>query len=261
MTKGSIHLKISVFLLLSMFFLSGAKVPVKSGGRVTHLSGTANVKLKQIVIPGQSVITGKTGRVELTFSDGSRLRIGPASNFQLVLHNPAQQRTVAKLAQGSLWSKIKPGKGKKIMVQGRHSTAAVMGTTYALSVNNTQTSTTVLEGNVGVHRPFEFDTLQTADQALNLAPSTFAAPTAPPPSGPPQVIEKPFHQIPNPVKVVPGPYEVSPDQWLQIIQNQRINMRDNGQAQIETIDPKALASADEWFQWNQRMDTQTVKTE
>ena len=29
------------------------------------------------------------------------------------------------------------------------STAAVMGTTYALSVNNTQTSTTVLEGNVG----------------------------------------------------------------------------------------------------------------
>lgn len=257
-TKKTYGLGLGTLLLLLPLLLGAKTVSVSGSSRVSFVSGSANVKAAQLVNPGYRVRTGSTGRVVLAFANGHRLRVGPNSDLVLISYNPQKRHTLIGLTKGRVWNNVKPKSGNRVVVRGRHATAAVMGTIYDIEVSDQETTTRVIEGNVGVRRPEDeasntiFDHLPAlsdiAEQDTNNAPQTAFAP--------PVEIANPVHEIPSPVTVVPGPYEVSLDEWLQIVENQQISMRSDGKARIETIDPAALQQSEEWFRWNRQMDKQ-----
>ena len=88
-----------IFLLavICLFLSSARTVQVAKAGRVTHVSGSVNVKKSQVIGPGGRIKTGSNGRVELTFANGHRLRIGPASDIQLVAYDGAKNQTLLHL--------------------------------------------------------------------------------------------------------------------------------------------------------------------
>ncbi len=253
------RLAIILLLVLTCLFLSAARtVQVAKAGRVTHVSGAANVKKSQVIGPGGRIKTGSNGRVELTFANGHRLRIGPASDIQLVAYDGAKNQTLLHLHKGRAWNNVKPGQKSKVVVRTRYSTASVLGTIYDTNLGGLTTKTTVVHGTVGVHQP-ENEPLANLFDKLPALPTATATPT----TGfqAPTEISSPVHEVEAPMKMVPGPYEVSRDQWVQIVANQEISMGENGKAQISTIDPKQLEKTDEWFRWNQQMDKQSPQVQ
>lgn len=257
------HWLLMGLLILSPLLMAPQTLRVKAGGRVTHVSGNASVKKGQLVKPGQAVTTGSNGRVELTFSDGSRLRIGPASHLLLISDNPATKQTLAQLQKGRVWNQVRPTPNKKMVIRARHSVAAVLGTTFAMEVRPTQTQTTVVKGSVGIHRPFGEAEASSAD-IFGKTPASFPSPTPAAPQqplSPPKPIDSPVYEIPSPVRVIPGPVEVSLEQWLQIVENQEIIMGEEGKAEVRTLDPVQRKQSDAWFLWNTQMDAQPVRME
>ncbi|HQG45285.1 MAG TPA: hypothetical protein PLG50_06480, partial [bacterium] len=64
-------------------------------------------------------------------------------------------------------------------------------------------------------------------------------------SGPPQEVSGP--------KQIPGPFEVSLEQWQQIVRGQQIVVRKDGKFAKSPIDEKSDA-ADDWVKWNKQLD-------
>ncbi len=253
MTKRYLSLAIFFLFLLSTL-MSARTVPVAGYARVSYVKGKANVRRAQLVPPGNWVRTGSNGRVVLAFSNGHRLRIGPASHVRLVHYRPRSRRTVVKVNKGRVWNRVK--RGHRVVVRTRHSTATVLGTAYQVSADDNATRASVFEGSVGVTRSEEkseqelFEHLPALHKSAEAdsvteAPAAFSAPTE---------VELDVHEVPAPMKVVPGPYEVAQDQWLEIVKNQEITMNAQGEANIRQIDTKALVQSDEWLRWNQTMD-------
>ncbi len=251
-----------VLLLSAPLLMAPKTVKVTAGGRVTQVHGQANVKKGNLVKPGQKVTTGSNGRVELTFSDGSRLRIGPASQILLISDDPTKKQTLARLDKGRVWNQVRPAPQKKMVVRTRHSVAAVLGTTYEVQLNAKSTQTAVFKGNVGIHRPFDQIPETGTQELFNKTPvSLHATPIPQQGTGAPKQIESPVHEVPAPMKVIPGPVQVSLEQWLQIVENQQITMGEDGKAEVLTIDPVQKRKTDPWVQWNTQMDAQPARME
>src|SRR5690606_34694234 len=116
-----------------------------------------------------------------------------------------------------------------------------------IEVTDQTTQTAVFNGSVGIHRPED-----KADE--NLMDSL-------PPMNTPEAVQTNHTgafqapvEIPPPMKAIPGPVEVSMEQWLEIVKNQQITMQDGGKATIQEFDPVKMTQQDEWFRWNQQMD-------
>lgn len=247
---------ICLFVVLAGLLSSATNLTVTSAGRVTYVAGVVNVRMSQLVGPGYRLRTGNNGRVELTFANGHRLRIGPMSDLLLVA-KPQQTKTLLHLNQGRVWNNVKPGAGNNVVVRTKYSTASVLGTIYDTTLGGLSSKTTVLHGSVGVHRP-ENEPVENLFESVPALPS----PTPTPKSNSfqaPTVIANPVHQVQSTIRVVPGPYTVSQDQWLQIIENQQVSMAADGKADIRTVDPAELQKTDEWFRWNQQMDAKAAQ--
>lgn len=250
--QGIICLGVLMAILLS----SATNLTVTSAGRVTYASGIVNVRKSQLVGPGYRLRTGLNGRVELTFANGHRLRIGPSSDLLLVAYKPVQKQTLLYLNQGKVWNNVRPGVNSRVVTRTKYSTASVMGTIFDTELGGLSSQTTVIHGSVGVHASEDAPVENLFD---NLPPLPTAQPTTTGLLQRPTEIANPVHEIPLPVKVIPGPRVVDRDQWLQIVENQQISMAADGKAQVSTIDPAKLQANDEWFRWNRQMDAQAVQ--
>lgn len=259
--RGQICLGLLVAILLS----GATNLTVSSAGRVTYAVGITNVRMSQLVGPGYRLRTGLNGRVELTFANGYKLRVGPSSDLQLVAYRPVQKQTLLYLNQGKVWNNVKPGVNNRVVTRTKYSTASVMGTIFDTQLGGLSSKTTVIHGSVGVHadedQPVEnlFDHLPPLPAAQPTLPS--AAPASPTAFKPPTQVNNPVHQIDLPLRVVPGPVQVSREQWLQIVENQQILMGPDGKAQVTTVDPVQLQANDEWYRWNRQMDAQAGQQE
>ncbi|HNY93051.1 MAG TPA: hypothetical protein PKM23_16125, partial [bacterium] len=69
-------------------------------------------------------------------------------------------------------------------------------------------------------------------------------------SGPPQ-------QVQGPVEV-PGPFEVTLEEWQQIVRGQQIVVRKDGKFAKSLFDQRA-DSTDEWVKWNKELDAKAKK--
>jgi len=259
-----IHLKVISFLVISLFIVSMAfaatKVTVKSAAVVTKLTGNATVTpggkvtLKRIIKVGDRLKTSAKTNLELTFSDGTKLRVGANSDIILVKNTKGtatnKPNTFVKVGQGKVWGKVPKGK-RKLVTQGSTAVCAVMGTTFRMDTDTDSTTAGVYDGSVGIRLPVgeEEEIEKTMDSVPNLSKET--TPSAPPTFGPPQ-------EIAPPMKAIPGPTEVSMEQWLQIVENQQIVIGPDAKAVVSEINSTG-ENKDEWIKWNKEADKQPLQ--
>jgi hypothetical protein len=245
--------------LIAAALATGATPP--SGATLTYLQGDCQVSADAAkwlplkkggrVRLGQHVRTGPKTRAELAFVDGTVVRLGPTTRMRLQMdqRTGGGVRTLLQAWSGHLWAKVTKGRGQ-FAIAGTQAVAAVTGTTFRMEVEQVKTATVVYEGSVGVAA--EPPAGESPETLLERAPQTSTSPL-PTVIGKPQVVEKPYSVVSPPVHVIAGPHQVSRDEWLQIVANQRIDMAPDGQAVVSDVMPGQEAQQ-EWVDWNQARD-------
>lgn len=246
--RVSARMKYTVVAIAMLVSTSLPVVAVSGTGRVAAVSGVTNVRAGQLVSPGARLTTGRNGQIVLLFANGHRLRVGPNTNMVLMSHQPQKRQTLLTLNKGRVWNAVQPGQKNRVVVRTRHTTATVMGTAFDMQVSDAATETTVFEGRVAV----KASEPELPTNIFDVLPELAAAPVEPQNTGlqAPTEIASPVREVQLPLRAVPGPYQVSLEQWLEIIANQQIVMRADGQAEVRLFEPEVLRSADEWYRLN-----------
>lgn len=118
----------------------------------------AKVKRNQQLEAGGVLKTGENARAELTFPDGSVVRIGPSSELKLGTDvafdgKTKQVKVEAELVGGSAWAKVATlvGKDAQFKVKTQNAVAGVRGTVFRVNVDKDEaTVVKVYNGSVAV---------------------------------------------------------------------------------------------------------------
>lgn len=142
-------------------------------GDVTLVSAAGGeptrIKRNQELTAGATVKTGEGARAELTFPDGSIVRIGPASELKLEGASfdgkTKEQQVEATLVGGKAWAKVSKlvGDDSKFNVKTQNAVAGVRGTIFRVNVDKDDaTVVKVYNGAVAVAAPVLAGTDETA---------------------------------------------------------------------------------------------------
>jgi tetratricopeptide (TPR) repeat protein len=158
-----------VFLvLISSSSISEAAEPpsrenMEAVGEIVGVTGKASVRLVprtlfESAVPRQRLVTGdllktsRGGRVSILFRDGTQLKM--ASNTSLLLKGERTSKgksgplgLLLHLESGEVWTRSK-GIQDQFVIETPHATAAIRGTEWGISVLETGSRVTVLEGSV-----------------------------------------------------------------------------------------------------------------
>jgi len=211
-------------------------------GEVTIISADSiaekTAEINTCIRTGDKILTAEESRCEIKMKDDSVIRLGENSEFD-VNEVTVKEKTLggkAQLKRGSLWNnliKLKTG-DKSIKVKTPTSVMAVRGTVFRVdSQGDSSTSVLVYEGAVDVHLSEEVKRVVQQTQTRK--------------SGPPSRVDGPSK--------VPGPYEVTLDQWKKIVAGMQIDVRNDGKYHHFEFD-KAADSQNDWVRWNQERDRQ-----
>ena len=104
-----------------------------------------------------AVRTGAGARLELTFADGSRVRLGPKSSLtvQSARFRAAERQVTMRLWLGRLWARVarRLGSGSQFEVKTGNAVAGVRGTSFAVLAHADLSSVVkVYTGTVGVKK-------------------------------------------------------------------------------------------------------------
>jgi hypothetical protein len=115
------------------------------------------VRRGQVIAAGANVKTGEGARAELTFPDGSVVRLGPGSVLKLegVAFNGKSKevKVQAELVGGQAWAKVANlvGKDAQFQVKTQNAVAGVRGTVFRVNVDEDEaTVVKVYNGSVAV---------------------------------------------------------------------------------------------------------------
>jgi len=178
------RIKLLFFLVITSTLILGCRrpgeqaqppkppVPPANVGRIeaklTYLEGDVSLtrdkarlpaELDMVLLPGDTVETGKDAQAEVTFDDSSAINLDPESRFgitELVKDSASGQRTVkTNLFSGELKAQIaKLAQNSTFEIESPTAVAAVRGTEFIVAYRPGQpTQVTVLIGRVGVRRP------------------------------------------------------------------------------------------------------------
>lgn len=255
-----------LILLLLPIYAYGKiiNVQVNSSARVTKLVGTLNLvegkswhllSKNAIIKVNQRIKTAKNSKAELTFSDGKIVRLSENTDVTLI-KSKKEEHSIIKILTGKLWSNIKNVGSGRFAVQGPTAVLAVMGTTFEVEAEPKQTDLSVFEGSVGVQQPNEkveelnknLERLKLeVDDNKNKESAKYEKP---------KEVAKPYTEIERPVKVISVPHEVSKEEWLEIVANQKISINDQGVGVVSNLESDKLKN-DEWVKWNIELDSNT----
>ncbi len=183
------------------------------------------------VAQGDTIATEDETRLELKFSDGSALRVGPRAKLQLTEAHfgggPAKRKMTAKLFFGNLWAKVTSviQGDQKFQIETENAVAGVRGTTFRVDAHTDKSVLVrVYAGAVAV--------------AKNV---------------PIYATGKPGEER----REVEGPQEVSREQWEKLVgrQMQIVIAADGTPGDPEPFSEDADKD-DAWAQWNQTRDEQ-----
>jgi hypothetical protein len=211
------------------FILGGPKdVTVKAKGGTTW----SPAKLGLAVNDGDLIKTLKESRCEIKLADKSIIRIGEETEFEFTSASiTSQQRNVkGDLKDGQIYLNLNAKTSSKSQFQIKAPTAvcAVRGTIYRVDADST-TNCRVYDGIVDVG-PTSLWGQPIKREGKSLQP----------------------YQVPGPSRV-PGPYEVSLDQWVQIVKGFQITVRKDGKFDKSPFDAQKDAT-DDWVKWNKQRD-------
>jgi hypothetical protein len=177
---------------------------------------------------GDIIATADDARLELRFSDASILRVGPKARVQLTEAHfgggPAKRKMSARLFFGNLWAKVTSAiqGDQKFQVETENAVAGVRGTTFRVDARTDKSVLVrVYAGAVAVTK-----NVPVYATGKN-----------------------------EPRREVPGPDEVSREQWEKIVGNQMqiLIAADGTPGEPEQI-PEDAEKDDAWAKWNRARD-------
>lgn len=198
-------------------------------GEATRSAGGKNERLAQgsALREGDQVETRKRTRLELTLADGSLVRLGPLSAARLetaAFGKSADDRKVsARLLVGNVWANVAKAVGgdSRFEVKTENAVAGVRGTTFRVdAAHDRSVVVRVYSGTVAV-----------AGGGL----------------------PRPEHRPGELRHQVPGPQEVTREQWEKIVTTM-MEVRVSAAGQPEEPRSFALAADDPWEAWNRERD-------
>lgn len=237
-------LSLICFYLFPFYGHASSKTDQMEGGKVTYVAGNAilykksqkagnAIRLNGQVREGDKIRTGKGSRVEILMADGSVVRLGENSVFDvnsMKVDSAAASRNIdLKLSIGRVWAKVR-GVFKKssFNVSSNNAVAGVRGTTYRLDVS--EDNRTVLKVYEGV-----VDISPVARRPEDLAGSPYEG----------------LHEV-------PGPREVTLSEWQFIVSSMM----------TVTISPDGIPTKprsftleedmDSWVKWNLERDANLI---
>jgi tetratricopeptide (TPR) repeat protein len=134
---------------------AGAVIARKAGEEVRFIdvSNWQFVDLKQDLLSGDILRTNETGQLAILFSDRTQVRLGRNSSLVVKqITSGTSSDTILELQSGTIWARAERG-GPGVQVQTPAAAAAIRGTDWTMSVKGSQTSLTVLEGQVQFSNP------------------------------------------------------------------------------------------------------------
>jgi hypothetical protein len=192
------------------------------------------VSFNMPVTNGDKIETKKQSRCEVTFNDGSVVRIDEQSIYTIekAVFSKKEKNVESDLAIGKLWAKVKKVVNNKDTwkLKSPAAVVAVRGTIYRMNAGaDSSTQVLVYEGNVAVS-----PNLGSQAQGMGVVP------------GKPTQVQGPSQ--------VQGPHPVSMAEWYEIVKaQQQIIIRPDGsyvKSDFNLADDAKL----EWVRWNQERD-------
>lgn len=190
-----------------------------------------NVRLYSAVYTGDQIKTNNESRCETKLEDQSIIRIGENTTFAFE-GNQFNNNLNAEIKKGRFWANIRNLNIKNnFQVRTPTAVCAVRGTIYRIDADSS-TKVMVYQGTVDVGPLWavKSDTSTSQEQ---------------------RILRQPF-EVPGPTQV-PGPFEVSLDQWIRIVAGFQIEVRPDGKYARSKID-KQLDSQDNWVMLNKQRD-------
>ena len=185
-------------------------------------------------------------RCEITLVGGGKLRIGQNSELEITEANvkPMEKNFGATLKKGDVWVAAKAafGEKKNVAVRTPTAVAAIRGTKYRAKAGEDESSVLVYDGKVDVNAAK--NVIDARNQQMRQGgPQGGAAP---------KFKLGPVTEIQAPTQVA-GPYEVSLEDWISLVEGMQINVRKDGKYSMFKFDQDADAGLD-FVKWNKEQD-------
>jgi ferric-dicitrate binding protein FerR (iron transport regulator) len=238
-----------LLLIFLVPYVAGAEnvvstVEVKNGqAEVTFLEGRATLIKKGVSLaqgdllsPGDRVKTDRDSRIEVKLPEGSFIRFGEQTTFELISVSFDQEKTFrdikVKMVLGKIWAKVSKlfGGWGRFEVSTKTAVSGVRGTVYRVNVEpDDSVMVKVYWGEIVVN-------------SLNRTDITSQS----------EKVTKPSKVLgPHPV---PGPHPVTMEEWTYILKAlQQINIRPDGTA-TKPFRFSIKDDLNDWVRWNQERD-------
>lgn len=252
--KTSTFILTSILVSLSFYSFAKPKLIDKnkiSNFRISSIKGNVLIKRNKKVLKAKNnfevfendiVISDNKSRAEIEVKNTSKIRIN--SNTEIIFSENKSKKdkiTFLKVLKGQVWANIFNNKKDKFVIKSDKSIMAVLGTVFDVSSNSEKTEMRVFEGSVGVTGNDQNNAnienkIDTLDLKIDSKRNSLK----------PQQIEKP-------VTVIEGPHQVSIDEWLEIVENQKITIDSDGNSTVSELN-KSTLNKEEWVKWNKELD-------
>ena len=252
---------IKSLLLVSTFLLTNISAQKEFGkislplGRVqVQKGGIGEFKraMPRMSIQEKDVVkTLAKSRCEITLVGGGKLRIGENSELEITEANvkPMEKNFGATLKRGDAWVAAKAafGEKKNVAVRTPTAVAAIRGTTYRAKAGNDESSVLVYDGKVDVNAASNVSEARDQQRRQGFQPQ----------GGAPRFKLGPVTEIQAPTQVA-GPYEVSLEDWVSLVEGMQINVRKDGKYSMFKFDQDEDDGLD-FVKWNKELDAQNGK--
>ena len=218
------------------------RVQVQKGG-----TGAFKKAMPRMPIHEKDIVkTLAKSRCEITLVGGGKLRIGQNSELEITEANvkPMEKNFGATLKKGDVWVAAKAafGEKKNVAVRPPTAVAAIRGTKYRAKAGEDESSVLVYDGKVDVNAAK--NVIDARNQQMRQGgPQGGAAP---------KFKLGPVTEIQAPTQVA-GPYEVSLEDWISLVEGMQINVRKDGKYSMFKFDQDADAGLD-FVKWNKEQD-------
>jgi hypothetical protein len=235
-----------------VFFVSDINTAGKQFGKISLPLGKVEVqatggeawekaKPNRPVFEGDVIRTAPKSRAEITLQGGGKMRIGENSELELTAANvkPMTKNFSANLKKGNIFVSAKAvfGEKKSVSVRTPTAVAAIRGTKYRAKAGDDESEVLVYDGKVDVNAAKNIiDERQEKRKSLD------------PGSAP----GKPKFTL-GPVTEVSGPYEVTLEDWISLVEGMQINVRKDGKYHMFKFDQAKDGDLD-FVQWNNELD-------
>ena len=204
-------------------------------------SDWVEVKPKMLINENDVIRTQAKSRCEITLVGGGKVRIGEKAELEITGASvkPMEKKFNAKLNKGNVWVAAKAvfGEKKSVGIRTPTAVAAIRGTKYRVKAGDDESEVLVYDGKVDVNAAKNIiDERQEKRKSLD------------PGSAP----GKPKFTL-GPVTEVSGPYEVTLEDWISLVEGMQINVRKDGKYHMFKFDQAKDGDLD-FVQWNKELD-------